>query len=193
MPTQNAEASLAALSEASGLPLDKCEVYRHDLGGGFGRRGGTQDYVRQAVRDRQAVPRRPGQDDLEPRGGHGARLLPADLAVQAVGRPRREGQSRRRCTCACPASRSTRSSNPARHRRRQGRPPAAGLLRGARRRAARLHGAEPADRVRDAQHARAGRPVARRQHQPERRLHGMLHRGGARGRPARIRSSSAAR
>ena len=47
--TQNAEASLAALSEASGLPLAKCEVYRHDLGGGFGRRGGTQDYVRQAV------------------------------------------------------------------------------------------------------------------------------------------------
>ena len=27
----------------------KCEVYKHDLGGGFGRRGGTQDYVRQAV------------------------------------------------------------------------------------------------------------------------------------------------
>ena len=47
--SQNAEASLAALSEASGLPLAKCEVYRHDLGGGFGRRGGLQDYVHQAV------------------------------------------------------------------------------------------------------------------------------------------------
>jgi isoquinoline 1-oxidoreductase subunit beta len=47
--TQNGEASLAALSEESGLPLDKCEVYKHDLGGGFGRRGGTQDYVRQAA------------------------------------------------------------------------------------------------------------------------------------------------
>jgi isoquinoline 1-oxidoreductase beta subunit len=47
--TQNAEGSLAALSEESGLPLAKCEVYRHDLGGGFGRRGGPQDYVRQAV------------------------------------------------------------------------------------------------------------------------------------------------
>ncbi len=47
--TQNSEASLAALSEASGLPLAQCEVYRHDLGGGFGRRGGAQDYVRQAV------------------------------------------------------------------------------------------------------------------------------------------------
>jgi len=47
--TQNSEASLAALSEQSGIPLAKCEVYRHDLGGGFGRRGGNQDYVRQAV------------------------------------------------------------------------------------------------------------------------------------------------
>jgi len=49
VPTQNAEASLAALSEASGVPLANCEVYRHDLGGGFGRRGGTQDYVHQVV------------------------------------------------------------------------------------------------------------------------------------------------
>ena len=49
VPTQNLEASLAALSEASGVPIAKCEVHRHDLGGGFGRRGGTQDYVHQAV------------------------------------------------------------------------------------------------------------------------------------------------
>jgi isoquinoline 1-oxidoreductase beta subunit len=49
VPSQNLEASLAALSEASGVPLSKCEVYRHDLGGGFGRRGGTQDYLTQAV------------------------------------------------------------------------------------------------------------------------------------------------
>jgi isoquinoline 1-oxidoreductase beta subunit len=48
-PTQSLEASLAALSSESGLPLPQCEVYRHDLGGGFGRRGGTQDYVRKAV------------------------------------------------------------------------------------------------------------------------------------------------
>jgi isoquinoline 1-oxidoreductase beta subunit len=54
--TQNAEASLAALSEASGLPLGKCEVYKHDLGGGFGRRGGTQDYVRQAAAIAKELP-----------------------------------------------------------------------------------------------------------------------------------------
>ena len=49
LPTQNLEASLAALSEASGLPLDKCDIHPHTLGGGFGRRGGTQDYVHQVV------------------------------------------------------------------------------------------------------------------------------------------------
>jgi len=49
VPTQNAEASLAAATEEAGLPLDKGEVYKLDLGGGFGRRGGTQDYTRQAV------------------------------------------------------------------------------------------------------------------------------------------------
>jgi isoquinoline 1-oxidoreductase beta subunit len=49
MPSQNAEASLAALSTSSGLPLAQCEAYNHGLGGGFGRRGGTQDYVRHAV------------------------------------------------------------------------------------------------------------------------------------------------
>ena len=56
VPTQNAEASLAALSEASGLPLAQCEVHRNDLGGGFGRRGGSQDYVRQAVNIAKSFP-----------------------------------------------------------------------------------------------------------------------------------------
>jgi len=47
--SQNAEASMAALSKASGMALDKCEVHNHTLGGGFGRRGGQQDFVRQAT------------------------------------------------------------------------------------------------------------------------------------------------
>jgi isoquinoline 1-oxidoreductase subunit beta len=55
-PTQNGEASLAAASEVSGLPLAKCEAYKMDPGGGFGRRGGTQDYVRQAVSIAKQVP-----------------------------------------------------------------------------------------------------------------------------------------
>ena len=47
-PTQNGEAALAATSEACGLAVAKCEVYKLHLGGGFGRRG-MSDYVRQAV------------------------------------------------------------------------------------------------------------------------------------------------
>jgi isoquinoline 1-oxidoreductase beta subunit len=49
LPTQNAEASLAAAAEEAELPLEQAEVYKLDLGGGFGRRGGTQDFTRQAV------------------------------------------------------------------------------------------------------------------------------------------------
>jgi isoquinoline 1-oxidoreductase beta subunit len=49
VPTQNAEASIAALSEASGLPLTSCDIQTMDLGGGLGRRGGTQDFMHQAV------------------------------------------------------------------------------------------------------------------------------------------------
>jgi isoquinoline 1-oxidoreductase beta subunit len=49
MPSQNAEASLAALSTTAGIPLAQCEAYNHGLGGGFGRRGGTQDFVRQGA------------------------------------------------------------------------------------------------------------------------------------------------
>src|SRR5206468_12006011 len=72
VPTQNLEASLAALSEASGVPLAKCEVYRHDLGGGFGRRGGTQDYETQAVEMAKGFPGTPikllwsREEDLAP-------------------------------------------------------------------------------------------------------------------------------
>jgi isoquinoline 1-oxidoreductase beta subunit len=56
LPTQNSEASLAALSTSSGLPLDKCVVHKHDLGGGFGRRIGSQDIVRQAVAIARQLP-----------------------------------------------------------------------------------------------------------------------------------------
>jgi isoquinoline 1-oxidoreductase subunit beta len=49
LPTQNAESSHAALSEATGFPLPQCEIYRLDLGGGFGRKGGTQDYLTKTV------------------------------------------------------------------------------------------------------------------------------------------------
>ncbi|NBQ86480.1 MAG: xanthine dehydrogenase family protein molybdopterin-binding subunit [Betaproteobacteria bacterium] len=58
-PTQNGEAALAAVSEASGLPPAKCEVYKLPLGGGFGRRGAVHDWVRQAVAIARAMPGTP--------------------------------------------------------------------------------------------------------------------------------------
>jgi len=58
-PTQNGEAALAAASEASGLPAAKCEVYKINLGGGFGRRGAVHDWVRQVVEIAKAMPGTP--------------------------------------------------------------------------------------------------------------------------------------
>jgi isoquinoline 1-oxidoreductase beta subunit len=57
--TQNGEAALATTSEASGLPVPKCEVYKTFLGGGFGRRSTSHDYVRQAVLIAKEVPGTP--------------------------------------------------------------------------------------------------------------------------------------
>ena len=59
VPTQDGEASFAAVLAASGLPADKCEVYKINLGGGFGRRGAFQDYVTQAVRIAKEMPGTP--------------------------------------------------------------------------------------------------------------------------------------
>jgi isoquinoline 1-oxidoreductase beta subunit len=61
VPTQNAEAAHAALSEASDLSLAQCAIWRVDPGGGFGRRGGSQDYVRQAVAIGKQFPGTPVQ------------------------------------------------------------------------------------------------------------------------------------
>ena len=59
VPTQDGEASFAAVLAASGLPAEKCEVYKINLGGGFGRRGAFQDYVRQAVLIAKEMPGTP--------------------------------------------------------------------------------------------------------------------------------------
>jgi isoquinoline 1-oxidoreductase beta subunit len=59
VPTQNGEAAFAATTAASGLPADKCEVYKINLGGGFGRRGAFHDYVTQAVLIAKQVPGTP--------------------------------------------------------------------------------------------------------------------------------------
>ena len=182
--TQNAEASLAALSEASGLPLEKCDVYKHLLGGGFGRRGGAQDYVRQAVAIAKQFPGVPIKMIWSREEDMTHDFYRPISQCRAVGRARRERQARRPARSRVGAV-DQRVPEPGGSEGRPRRSPAAGLLRRGGRRAARVHGAEPADRVRDAQHARAGGSVARREHEPERRLHGVLHRRGGAGRERR--------
>ena len=59
VPTQDGEASLAAVIAASGLPAEKCNVYKVNLGGGFGRRGAFQDYTTQAVDIAKQMPGTP--------------------------------------------------------------------------------------------------------------------------------------
>ena len=58
-PTQNAEDSLRAAAQAAGLPLEKCDLHKTFVGGGFGRRGAPTDYVRQAVTVAKAMPGTP--------------------------------------------------------------------------------------------------------------------------------------
>jgi isoquinoline 1-oxidoreductase subunit beta len=56
---QDGEQALAAVSEASGLPIAKCEFYKTFLGGGFGRRSTSLDYLRQAVQVAKEMPGTP--------------------------------------------------------------------------------------------------------------------------------------
>ena len=134
--------------------------------------------MRQAVAIGKQFPGVPDQDDLEPRRGHDARLLPADLAMRAA----RRASTRPASSSALHVRVSGQSINAFNNhaaakdgkddRQLQGYYEKAGDAQ---------LGYEPPNllhRIRDAQHARAGRAVARRQHQPERRLHGMLHRRG---------------
>jgi isoquinoline 1-oxidoreductase subunit beta len=54
--TQDGEGSMRAAAAASGLPLEQIEVHKMMLGGGFGRRGAPQDFVRQGVIVAKALP-----------------------------------------------------------------------------------------------------------------------------------------
>ena len=58
-PTQNGEAALAAVAEAASLSANQCDVYKLLLGGGFGRRGATHDWLRQAVLIAKEMPGTP--------------------------------------------------------------------------------------------------------------------------------------
>jgi isoquinoline 1-oxidoreductase beta subunit len=49
VPTQDGETALATAASTAGVPNNKVVVHKMMLGGGFGRRGAVQDFVREAV------------------------------------------------------------------------------------------------------------------------------------------------
>ena len=161
---------------------------------------GLQDQSRRRIRAARGVPRLrdPGRPDrqadaghageapVDARGGHDARPVSPGHAVKADRSARRERKSDR---VASPPVGTVD------HRRRvpaksPGRPGQSGLpgARSERRFRPRVHRAQSPDRPRDAQHARPAGVLARREHQPERHLHGMLHgRAGPGRRPGSAR------
>ena len=54
--TQTGEGTLAAAAGAAGVPLENVEVHKTQAGGGFGRRGGSQDFTRLAVMIAKTMP-----------------------------------------------------------------------------------------------------------------------------------------
>ena len=59
VPTQDAEYSMSVVMEASGFPIEKCDIYKVNMGGAFGRRGLHQDYLKQAVLIAKQMPGNP--------------------------------------------------------------------------------------------------------------------------------------
>jgi len=91
-PTQNGEATAAAAAESGGVPLARVEVHKMQLGGGFGRRGATQDWARYAVRIASHVRGTPvkmlwsREEDMQHGFYRPASLVKMKAAVDAAGR-----------------------------------------------------------------------------------------------------------
>jgi isoquinoline 1-oxidoreductase beta subunit len=91
-PSQSYEGSLATAAEAAGVPLANVEVNRTQLGGGFGRRGAFQDYVRQAVLIAKQIPGTPvkllwsREEDMQHDFYRPAALVRQKAAIDAAGK-----------------------------------------------------------------------------------------------------------
>jgi isoquinoline 1-oxidoreductase beta subunit len=91
--TQNAEASLATAAAAAGVPLENVEVHRVQLGGGFGRRGGGQDFVRYGVAIAKAMEGTPvkmlwtREEDMQHDFYRPASLIRMKAGLDASGNP----------------------------------------------------------------------------------------------------------
>ncbi len=99
--TQNGEASMAAAAAAAELPLEKVEVHKMMLGGGFGRRGGPQDFVRQGVAIAKAMPGVPvkmmwsREEDMQHDFYRPASIVRMKAGLDAQGRRRRDAHDDR--------------------------------------------------------------------------------------------------
>lgn len=91
-PTQNSEGALAATIEAAGLPAERCDVTKLLLGGGFGRRGATHDWVTQAVLIAKQLPGTPvkliwsREEDMQHGRYHPVTQCKLQAAIDAKGK-----------------------------------------------------------------------------------------------------------
>ena len=98
--TQNGEGSLAAAAEASGLPLAKCEVYKLPPRRRLRPARRVQDYVTRRCTIAKQMPGVPvkliwsREEDMRQ-----GRFRPVGMCKMSA-RARRQGRSRRLCTCA---------------------------------------------------------------------------------------------
>ena len=91
--TQSVEASLATAAATAGVPLENVEAHRVQLGGGFGRRGGGQDFVRQGVAIAKAMEGTPvkmlwtREEDMQHDFYRPASLIRMKAGLDASGNP----------------------------------------------------------------------------------------------------------
>ncbi len=91
--TQDPERSMAVAARTAGLPLERVEVHKTMLGGGFGRRGATQDFVRQGVLIARAMPGTPvkmmwsREEDMQHGMYRPASIVKLKAGLDAQGRP----------------------------------------------------------------------------------------------------------
>ena len=148
----------------------------------------SSDYVRQAVLIAKQMPGTPvkliwsREEDMTHDFYHPITQCKLRGGLDA------QRQRRRRCTCASPGQSILAALAAAEPAERHGPGGVPGPEPERAEGAFGYNDPEPADRPRDAQHACAAGLLARRQHQPERDLHRMLHRrAGARGRAGSAR------
>ncbi len=167
---QDGEQALAATAEAAGIPVTKCEFYKTFLGGGFGRRSTSLDYLRQAVLVAKEMPGTPVKLLWSRRRGHDPRLVSSHHPMQDDRRVRRQEEPHR---AANPHFRPVdpRDGGAGPDAERHGSRDLRRLLQGRTRRGIRLRGPNTPDRSRHAQSARAAGILGGREHQPQRHLY----------------------